>query len=155
MIGARRQSNPNHGGMRAEHLAPAAGAAIACAFLALGLMLQRQMARQEQVLREILRMHRELLDSQLESNRLLKRRQSLTGSPAGPAAGIDSDAGPWYRDTGATLAPARTGSRVPAAPRLESASQPQTPPRSFSAPNELAQAGLRGPPPRRFLTESA
>ena len=65
--------------MRAEHLAPAAGAAIACAFLALVLMLQRQMARQEQVLREILRMHRELLDSQLESNRLLKRRQSLTG----------------------------------------------------------------------------
>ena len=51
--------------MRAEHLAPgpAAGAAIACAFLALGLMLLRQMARQEQVLREILRMHQELLDS--------------------------------------------------------------------------------------------
>ena len=123
VIGARRQSTPNHGGMRAEHLAPAAGAAIACAFLALVLMLQRQMARQEQVLREILRMHRELLDSQLESNRLLKRRQSLTGSPAGSAAGIDSDTDPWYGDTGATLAPARTGSRVPSAPRLESASQ--------------------------------
>ena len=78
--------------MRAEHLAPAAVAAIACAFLALGLMLQRQMARQEQVLREILRMHQELL----ESIRLLERRQSLTGSqaPAGSAAGIlvDSDA---------------------------------------------------------------
>ena len=74
---------------------------------------------------------------------VLKRRQSLTGSPAGPAAGIDSDAGPWYRDTGATLAPARTGSRVPAAPRLESASQPQTFPRSFSAPNKFAQAGPR------------
>ena len=149
----------NHGGMRAdsEHLAPAAGAAIACAFLALGLMLLRQMARQEQVLREILRMHQELLDStrlliltqqEIRSvtaagSEVLKRRQSLTGSPAGPAAGIDSDAGPWYRDTGATLAPARTGSRVPAAPRLESASQPQTFPRSFSAPNELAQAGPR------------
>jgi hypothetical protein len=101
--------------MRAEHLAPAAVAAIACAFLALGLMLQRQMARQEQVLREILRMHQELL----ESIRLLERRQSLTGSqaPAGSAAGIrvDSDADPWYRDTGATLASARTGSRVPRA----------------------------------------
>jgi len=141
----------SHGGMRAdsEHLAPAAGAAIACAFLALGLMLLRQMARQEQVLREILRMHQELLDStrlliltqqEIRSvtapgSEVLKRRQSLTGS--------DSDAGPWYRDTGATLAPARTGSRVPAAPRLESASQPQTFPRSFSAPNKFAQAGPR------------
>ena len=185
MIGARRQSNPNHGGMRAEHLAPAAGAAIACAFLALGLMLQRQMARQEQVLREILRM---LLDSQLESNRLLKRRQTLTGSPAGSAAGIDSDTDPWYGDTGATLAPARTGSRVPRAAaspdncancRVEHRSRFGTDngagsrgnslsphssrppnsgsvhigglsshaaasfPRSFSVPNELAQAGPR------------
>ena len=174
--------------MRAEHLAPAAVAAIACAFLALGLMLQRQMARQEQVLREILRMHRELLDSQLESNRLLKRRQSLTGSPAGSAAGIDSDTDPWYGDTGATLAPARTGSRVPRAAaspdncancRVEHRSRFGTDngagsrgnslsphssrppnsgsvhigglsshaaasfPRSFSVPNELAQAGPR------------
>ena len=62
----------NHGGMRAdsEHLAPA----IACAFLALGLMLLRQMARQEQVLREILRKHQELL----ESSRLLILTQQET-----------------------------------------------------------------------------
>jgi hypothetical protein len=62
--------------MRAEHLAPgpAAGAAIACAFFALGLMLLRQMARQEQVLREILRKHQELL----ESSRLLILTQQET-----------------------------------------------------------------------------
>ena len=135
--------------MRAEHLAPAAVAAIACAFLALGLMLQRQMARQEQVLREILRMHQELL----------------------------SDADPWYRDTGATLASARTGSRagsgssftragssgsvhtfgrtssssagqvskavLRAAPFPDNCANCRVEHRSRSVPNELAQAGPR------------
>jgi hypothetical protein len=96
------------------------------------------------VLREILRMHRELLDSQLESNRLLKRRQSLTGSPAGSAAGIDSNTDPRYGDTGATLAPARTGSRVPrAAASPDNCANCRVEHRSRSVPNELAQAGPR------------
>ena len=134
----------NHGGMRAdsEHLAPAAGAAIACAFLALGLMLLRQMARQEQVLREILRMHQELLDS---TRLLILTQQEIRSvTAAGSEVQKIAQAGPrqivatssqTVRFSRCTSGPAGSRDLAPAAPRL--ASQPQTlsqePPRLGSA----------------------
>ena len=125
-----------------EHLAPAAGAAIACAFLALGLMLLRQMARQEQVLREILRMHQELLDT---TRLLILTQQEIRSvTAAGSEVQKIAQAGPrqivatssqTVRFSRCTSGPAGSRDLAPAAPRL--ASQPQTlsqePPRLGSA----------------------
>ena len=97
--------------MLTEDVVPAVGAAIACAIFALGLVL-RQMARHEKLLREILRVHEELLETLLPELRKASRAPAVRGS----AAGKDSDSEPWHGDTRASAVPApRAGSRVPRA----------------------------------------
>lgn len=139
--------------MLTEDVVPAVGAAIACAIFALGLVL-RQMARHEKLLREILRVHEELLETLLPELRKASRAPAVRGS----AAGKDSDSEPWHGDTRASAVPApRAGSRVPraAAPPTSAASSPSRADRGLAPAKARNGGSVPGAPTPHGLPAAA